>query len=216
MPGGLSLGVDAQPPASGITFVAGTAQPSSNNSNVTSSAIDTTLANFLVLSATTYASSASVSDSYSNTWTSLTQYSNSEPDYVQLFYCASAIVGTGHTFTVSGLFPAVSVAAFSGVDASPYESGTGGTGGSASAQPGSVTPSESGDLIITGINAGIATNGTITIDSGFTAFAVGNNGNAEAGGIAYLIQAVLASVNPTWSWSTARDSVSSIAVFKHA
>ena len=129
-----------------IVFVNHTAL--SGQSTTTSSAIDTTGANFLVFAVSFYGATVpSVSDNKGNTsnYQQLTVYGS--PSYsTVLFYCASPTVGTGHTFTVTGtsIFFAAEVQAFSGIVAvSPFQAGTDSGAAQSSGtsiQPGSISP----------------------------------------------------------------------------
>lgn len=187
-----------------------------------STAIDTTGANLIVLSVSSYAGGTglTVSDSKGNTWTPLTQKSGVNAR-CRLYYCASPVVGTGHTFSVTGtgIYPAFDALAFSGAAASPFDVENGATAsGVTSVQPGSVMPSANGELIVTGMcSDGTFASGP-SVDSGFTLDAwLGYTASVNmGGGGAYLVQTTAAAVNPTWSWSTARGAVAVVAAFKAA
>ena len=99
-----------------INLVASTTLAGTNGG--TSSAVDTTGANLLVLSAA-YFSTITVSDSKGNTWVPLT-VRGSGPIH-QLFFVASPVVGTGHTFTVTGtgIYVGVVVHAYNGSGGPP-------------------------------------------------------------------------------------------------
>jgi hypothetical protein len=70
-------------------------------------------------------------------------------------------------------------------------------------QPGSITPSQSGALVVTAV--GFGSNGdTSSINLGFTiAQHVALTGNTYGIGFAYLIQGAAAAINPTWTLSAA-------------
>lgn len=136
-------------------------------------------------------------------------------------YAEGATVGGSHTLTYSesGSYPAIHHLCFSGVLASGSLDTTSAMALSSatSVQPGSVTPSEDGCLLV----CTLCVNGSISglsIDSGFTiaestAFSTGNN---MGGYTAYLVQATAAAINPQWSWTTSRDGSVAMAVFKPA
>lgn len=151
-----------------------------------------------------------VTDSKGNTWTQLTMYTTSwsgTTGACSIFYCASPAVGPGHTFSANGGHFAewIGVLAFGGPGSSPFDSEAGGSGTNA----GSVTPSQSGCVIIAGIFMG---SGASMLDSGFTYVSYDNNGNFWAGGYGYLIQTSAGAVTPTWSTSGAV----ALAIFKPA
>jgi hypothetical protein len=206
-----------------IAHVATTSAGSTGGNGVTSSAIDTTdavtgkEANLIVVSASWFNSvSISVTDSQSNTWTPLTQRAGTGGSTTRLYYCASPTVNANHTFTITGAssFPTIGVVAVSGAAAAPFdrENGLGaGTNGS-SIQPGSITPSVPGCLVITSVCNG---GSNITINGGYTASTINNLvSNHFGGGIARLIQTAPTATNPTWSWTTSGVRASAIASFK--
>src|SRR5665213_1810489 len=177
-------------------------RPNGGTTSVTSSAINTTGANFLVATVTddnNTPSNFSISDSKSNTWTKVT----STLGRCILFYCENATVGTGHTFTFtcSQGTEAGCVAAFSGVAASASLD--------QSAQANStdvtslLTPSVNNCLVITVCGP---TNGSTytTAGTGFTIKDVqplvgfGSYGN----GLAYEIQTTATARQASWSPTT--------------
>lgn len=203
-----------------IAHVASTSAGSTGGATVTTSSIDTTGANLIVVAVSYYSDGVvpTLSDSKGNTWTGLTERSLSASSSVRLFYCVAPTVGSGHTFTAARLnsYPTVSVSAFSGAAASPYDQESGAVVGttSTSYQPGSITPSENNCVLVTGIANGGTSN---TIDSSFNATSTGNSGsNHVGGGIAYKIQTTAGAENPTWSWTTSSSRASAMASFKAA
>jgi hypothetical protein len=192
----------------------------------TSGSIDTTGASLLVMHVSTYSQGPdpTVSDSKGNTWTALTAQDPpvSEPRS-QLFYVANPTVGSGHTFTVAGtgIFHVTCAAAFSGaLTVSPFDQQNGARSDAAatSLQPGSVTPTEDNELVVTGIATGSGSSGAYTVGSSFTKTneaAYANSVN-EGGGLAYLVQGTAAAVNPQWSWTGSALRSATIATFKAA
>ena len=186
----------------------------------TSASIDTTGATLLV-AVVTYTGTPTVSDSKSNTWTALTCQQNTSV-YSCIYYVnsGSPSVGSGHTFTISGAVTVsvINVMAFSGTGASPFDNQNGNSSLLVSTiQPGSITPSQNNDIIITGLSGGNNFGAANTIDSGFTI----TYQKAVTGGInyghagAYLIQTTAAAVNPTWNMGVSVNNVAStIASFK--
>lgn len=185
-----------------IALVAHVGAVSTTSNNVTSAAIDTTGANLLVLVLSDSDGSTVISDSKSNTWTSAVGPTGPSPK-VRIFYAKNPTVGTGHTFTgtSSAKFPSIYASAFSGADTTaPLDQINSATSpGAASLQPGSVTPSANGELLVTGFTTN--SSDTMSIGSSFTLLdqhgTVG--GQAFGGGSAYLVQATAAAINPTWS-----------------
>lgn len=173
--------------------------------NATTGSINTTGADFLVLSISCdSAHTATPTDSKGNTWTQLTSYTASEPR-VRLWYSIPTSVGTSHTFASNGanLVGSIFVAAFSGVKQTApadLQNGANGTG-SATLATGSITPSEDNCLVISAL-AHNALGSPISIDSGFTELGPEidfGSGDHYGGQLAYKVQTTAASVNPTWT-----------------
>lgn len=186
---------------------------------VTTDAIDTTGANFIVLAiAIDAGATPTISDSKGNTWVALS--SSSQTVKTILYYSVNPTVGTGHTFsnTAAGNYCAIAVQAFSRIrTASPFAEQNGATStGTTTISTGAVSPVFNDALIVTaaGFNAAGL---NLTIDSGFTVtgdeeFGSGNNYGIA---MAYLIQSTAASVNPTWTRGTGTGAMSTrIATFK--
>lgn len=197
------------PPPSGIAFIDGVFTLAG-----TSSGINTTGANFGVIAASFFSGTTTVSDSLGNSWNALSVYAEGNCK-IQLWWSILTSVGAGHTFSITGSAGSVGVVTFSGVNAVPFDSENGNnSSGSGSIQPGSVTPSLDGSVLVTGLDNFTAT--TPSINGGFTSFGAGYAGGTLGGGIAYLIQTSAAAANPTWTYSSANIEAASIAVFKPA
>jgi hypothetical protein len=205
-----------------IAHVVSTSAGSASGTTVTTSSVNTTGANLLVVAVTYYGNTTDpvLSDSKGNTWTGLTAREQSGTTMsVRLYYCVPTSVGSGHTFTAGPggtSYPTISVSAFSGAAASPYDQETGAaTAGSVTSfQPGSITPSENNCVLVTGVSTGGTSHG---VDSSFNATATDNVGAQHlGGGIAYKIQTTAGAENPTWSWATSSSKASAMASFKAA
>lgn len=190
-------------------------------SGFTTGSIDTTGADFLVIAVGFLTTGVpSITDSKGNSWSALTKITTPLEPATQIFYSIPASVGASHTFTLTGAvtYAAMGVFAFSGVkQTSPFdvENGAFDDGSPTTIQPGSITPSENGELIITSLS-GAVTSGA-SVDSGFSSVVGGYaTGNGYSGHGSYLIQASAAAINPTWSWTGAYDAAVAIASFKAA
>lgn len=210
----------------GPAFLTQVCAGSATGINVTSSSIDTTGASILVASVADRFDSgvtAVLTDSKTNIWIQAGSTQVNSVVRERIFYAKNPIVGTGHTFTLTGGAgnePAVCVGAFSGTDTvAPLDQTNGAVaGGSVSSlQTGSVTPTQSTELVVTGLQQ-VANTG-LAIDSGFAiagtvARVVAQNiGNS----LAYKFVASPVATNPTWSWTTATANTATvIATFKAA
>lgn len=188
----------------------------------TSSGIDTTGAALLVANVSWYADTSdtnnpTLSDSKGNTWTGLTTVYNTHCGG-RLYYCINPVVGSGHTFTLTGtgVYAAVVVTAWtdSGTGTA-YDKQNGASDAVISTQtPGSVTPAANGSLLVTGLLTSEL--GTVSIGSSFTiAATVGFAGGTNEGATqAYRVQATAAALNPQWAKTgTAGVLIATIAVF---
>lgn len=194
------------------------------NSGATTAGINTTTADFIVIAVTGYgASSWTVTDSQSNTWTAGTKYdATAQNPSVQLYYCTNPTTNASHTFTLSGsaVYGRINAAAFSGVAAtSPLETANSGTAtvASGSISSGSVTPSLNNSLLIAAGGFGSATGPGFNGTPAFTALdeSTGLGGSDYSTGFAYYVQATAASISSGWAWGAGSgDTVASITAFK--
>ncbi len=198
---------------------------STTGADVTSGAIDTSGASLLVMFVASYDIVAlpTISDSKGNAWHQRSSYFNTGINFSRstFYYAQNPTVGSGHTFTATGPgfndYPLICIIAFSGTATSTVydtENGNIGDVGLATIQPGSVTPNQSNEVVITGVST--INTGTVSIDNGFTITDQETNVPTQhfGGGIAYKIQTTAAAVNPTWTFGEMVDASSSVATFK--
>lgn len=165
---------------------------------------------------------ASISDSKGNTWTALNNVVGNFGSNTTIYYAENPTVGTGHTFT-SGAFGSLCVSAFSGAALSSVfdqqtAGGSAAGGAGTTVQPGSVTPTQDDELIISGVGGNQYANPP-TVDSGFTipANQPTVDGVNFGSTIGYLIQTSASAVNPTWTVDGHGLTVTcNIATFKAA
>lgn len=117
-----------------------------------------------------------------------------------LFYCANPTTSASHTFqTDDPDYPAICVAAFADTAVAPADQTSQATATDATTiQPGSITPAEGNELVITAVCYEVLTvsiNGAFTITDQVSAL----GGTSEGLALAYLIQTSAAAVNPTWT-----------------
>lgn len=199
---------------------------STNQNDVTTATADSTGADLLVYGlASDNAKNAdgTISDSKSNTINGLTAAQTPDNTLAaRIYYAAGAItVGGSHTATYSktGSYPSLGMAAFSGAAASPADlESNGGSNSAASIQAGAgFTPSEANCLVIAILDTFDDRTGTLAIDGGFTILDnVAPTANAMGYAIAYLIQTSAAAANPTWSWTGTTFCRAALASFKAA
>lgn len=195
---------------------------STNGNNVTTAAINTTGADLIVIGGSFIHASVTPSDSKSNTWSALTEVSQSTAGgtYTQrcrLWYCANPTTDGSHTFTLTqnGTFPCIFVVAVSGAHASPFDDESTNSHESAYTNTGAVVPSESDEFAVVVVGDNEAT--LPSINSGYSVIEstypyVGYQ--HVSGALAYAV--ISASSNPTWSGTPARGSATAIACFKPA
>lgn len=211
------------PPAggSGYSFVTGTAA-SANGSSPTTSGVNTTGVDLMIVAIGWFNSGQSttaptITDSKSNTWTALTVRNTGVNLGTVLYYSRVTSVGSGHTFTLSGqTYSSICVAGFSGSISSPFDQENGyGTSPVTTIQPGSVTPSNDNQLVVSGLASG-GVGYSYSINSSFT-IAVQDSGSPSSSfpcGLAYKIQTSAAAVNPTWTLSNSTQAAAAIGTFK--
>jgi hypothetical protein len=197
----------------GFSLIASAHKADSINT-ITTSAIDTSGANLIIIGVT--GNSGTLSDSKGNTWTPLTAVSGANTK-AQIFYALNPTVGSGHTFSHSGssLYSSVFAAAYSGAASSSVFVGESGAnndlGFITELQPGSVAPGGDGRLFFTVLSH--ASDLAVSVDSGFTELA--DSPLATVGGNAYAhkIQATGASENPKWTMGEGERLTAVMAVF---
>lgn len=196
---------------------------SSGGGSVTTGAINTTGANFIVINISYYSSGGALgppTDSKGNTYTGLTdQTYSSFGQHNRLFYCANATVGSGHTFTWNQgtSYAIINVGAFSNVKlSSPLDQQNGSANTvSSTIQPGSITPVENNELVVTGVEqddqAQTPTVSGATLLDSFHYIPA----NFLGGGLGYTIQTTAAAFDPTWTVGSATTyNASTSASFK--
>lgn len=209
-----------------ITAVAAAHITAAGIAGATSSAIDTSTANFIAVAVSYDNTTASpaMTDSKSNTWTALTLQAATS-HRIRIYYAWNAIVGTGHTFTHNGVAVGFAVQAFAGVQVSadPFDTQQGAgllTGTTAGCGTSNLVPSVNNELILSavGINGSVTNYATA---AGFTLtdflnFSAGSNYGA---GLGYLIQTTattISSATTLASWTTSRNFAEASATFKAA
>lgn len=207
---------DAKSAASNAFTYIGHVGAAGTSGGVTTGTLNTTGAN-LIVCGSAYYFSGTFSDSKSNSWTTLTAYTNSGTYEItsQLAYVYSPTTATNQTFGYSGGYVSMACEAFSGSASAPADQSAGaGTATTAtSLQPGSITPSQNGELIVglLGTNGGTSYgSANLTVTDNFN-YTNGVNGGLAMG---YYRQTTKAAFNPTWSWTTATQAAATQTSFK--
>lgn len=204
--------------ATPFELVASTVKTGSANGS-TSSAIDSTGANLLVVTASWYnapTTEPTLTDSKSNTWTKLTTATNGQQS-VAIWYCVPTSVGSSHTFTFAGTssFTGFAAYAFSGADASAFvqESSIIGSGASVAFQ---IDPAAEDVVIIAAVNNVTNTSSVSVSDSFNLQNSAYSAGNSIAHSSAYKINEGSAVATPTISWTGSVAFAASYVVFAKA
>lgn len=181
----------------------------------TTPAIDTTGANLIVISVAFYSAGTglTITDSKGNTWLPLTLRSTSSGNQ-RFFYAQAAIVGPGHTFTVSGttIYPALHVRAFAGATPTPFDAESGASGSGSALPTGSITPTQNGALVV----SGLCTDSSATVSVAPTMSLTQNpfgSGVAFGGALGYVVQGPAAAINPTWTIPGGATQAAAVASF---
>lgn len=195
----------------------------SGTSGGTTSAINTTGADFIVANVTSANIGgvsfsdilAAFSDSLGNTWSSNITGGAPSGSAPMLIYALAPTVGSSQTFTCSltSLFGVFQVAAFSNVT-SADQNDIGFAGGGNTGTIGTpITPANNNGLVISCCSVNDVS--LPTIDSGFTITdqAETLGGNYVGGGLAYLVQTTASAVDPTWTWTSSSSWSVILATF---
>lgn len=180
----------------------------------------TTGANLITVFTSSYnlVGAPTLTDSNSNTWTALTTFTSTGARVI-IYYCFNPIVGASHTFTLTGTgtFSAVGAKAWSGSTTGPFDQQNGNNFNSSATgiQPGSVTPSQNNELVVTCLGME-GSSPTPTINSSFVGVEYVNyvGGSNFSLAFASLIQTAAGAINPTWSFSSTNNQAVAIATFK--
>jgi hypothetical protein len=153
-----------------------------------------------------------LSDSVGNTYTALTARTGTNYR-ARIYYCINPTLSATHTWTCGGgsTFPVLVAMGFDDTVTYEAESGAGNIVGNP--QPGSITPSVNGAVIVACYSG---SNGAApTINSSFTVVGgVGTTGQQVGGGGAWLIQATAAAINPSWTVNDVNgNNANAMAVF---
>ncbi len=196
---------------------------SSAGNAVTTSNIDCHLADLIVVSIQSYtgdSGTSGVSDSQSDAYsTAVTQAQSDCAGLLKIYFVHGSSFSSSMNFTATGsaTFPAIQVQGFSGSASSPLDqtnSASSGTTFVNSIQPGSITPTQDNELVVT--NVFVCGVRTWTVNDSFTITDQSTEtANAEGGALAYLIQTTATAVDPTWSEGGANVTpAAAIASFK--
>ncbi len=204
-----------------IAVVTNGLKSSAGAATVTTNAADTTGANLLVVGFEYLVAAIppgsitpTLTDNKGNSYRTLTIKTNAGGVSTVLAFVNNAVVGSGHTFTLTNLYPffgSIKYLALSGASIHlPFDKQNGAIDAasaiSGGLQTGSVSPSVDNEIIITALVATDTAGGeTFAIDSGFTIsdqidYSAGNNYGSA---LAYKIQTTKAAVNPKWTISPA-------------
>lgn len=209
--------------ASAITLVSHTFLQGLGDAGGTTSPIVTTGANFITVGLVCFCAGDPVggdlTDSKGNSYSVLTVSRDVSGNFMSvIFYVANPTVGSGHTFsfTTGGTYASFYASAFSGVKtSSPFDQQNQGNSIGTTVQPGSITPSENNELVVTvgQVDANAGTTPTINSSYIVTDANSGINSQGVGGGFAYIVQTSAAATNPTWTLGGVAGSAA-IASFK--
>jgi hypothetical protein len=202
-----------------ITLIgSGVSAGSSDELTVTTPSYNTTGATLIVIVQSSAGGANTPSDSKGNTWTQVINEPTFGNNHSSIYYCASPTTDSAQTFTATygGTGePTLIVYAFSGATG-VLDKNSGGfnNGSTTTCQPGSVTPTTSGQLVISGfsyqasVTASVDSGLSNQIDVGFSLFH--HQGNSAA----FKIQSVAAAINPQWTASGTGNFAATLATFK--
>lgn len=203
------------PAQAAITLLAHTSACNASGSGVpaVTSAIDTTGASLLLIASGGFVH-GSLTDNVGNTFAALTDYSEasgSQPR-AKFYYATTPNTSAAYVLTsTTGGDTCIAVLALSGSDGFDSGKDSGATSsGNTSIQPGSLTPSAAGSLVVTSFTR---TLGTAAAIAGYTIIET-PAGGAYKFNLAYQIQGAATATNPTWNIAPAADQLATnIAVF---
>ena len=185
------------------------------SANGVTSAADTTGATFIAVAVTSIVALPTLTDSAGNTWQHITSAgpSSGTQMYTNLFYCIGPTTSASHTFNPGNSAYGCEYQCFNaaGTITLDQQAQAAFTSAVSSMQAGSITPSANGALVIAAnkyepSQYGASCGSGFTTTSSLTANYTVNYG----GGMAYLIQATAAAINPTWTWANGNATGSAL------
>jgi hypothetical protein len=189
--------------------------------------VNCTGANFIVASYTNYsaaACSAQLIDSSGNTWTPMTNYPAGGSGTVNgcLWYVCNPTLSSTYHIQITGTVVGAVFQGFRNVATTACLDGSqfNGAKSSTPVSTGSITPGQSGNLIVVGAASDTAIANAMSVSGGALTWAVTDfvpldNGVAAAVGLAWAVQPVAASINPSVTLTGGTDNVAYVASFKH-
>ena len=202
-----------------IAVVATLGQGSTDGNGFTSSTVNCTGADFLVVAANVDPATYTISDSQANTWAYYSGPTSFGGRYGVIWYVVNPSVSSSQTFTISGSGhqPSINVLALSGVDtASPVDQVSAGDSNlfSGTIQPGSVTPGSDNQIVLAVVGGIIDNTTTVSVNGGFTISSqvAQADGLRDLCALAYLIQTTATAANPTFTASAGGLTLSSKSI----
>ena len=182
----------------------------------TTTGVDTTGADFLLVVISYWSQSSTLSDSKTNSWNWLTTYGTTNA-FVKIGYVYNPNVGSGHTFSAYADYGCIFFYAFSGMDitSAVYDTEN---GANEATNTGSITPNVTGELLVTAFCGGASGN-TSTVSGGFviedlTPYSAGVN---PGGGVAFdNVYDSTDAVSCDWTDVAVANNALTIAAFKLA
>jgi hypothetical protein len=163
-----------------------------------SGSVDTTGATILIACVSATSPVPAPIDSKSNSWTLAVNFPGSFGGAQAIYYSINPTVGSGHTFTSQGTTPSGCFMAFSGANTTaPLDQVSAGANGAITVQPGSLTPSQDGCLLV--LTVGVDETTGVSVDSGFSNvdFEAVGSGVQWSSYSGYFVQPTAAAINPT-------------------
>lgn len=163
-----------------------------------------------------------ITDNKGNVWLTATGQVGGDSGG-QWWYVVNPTVGAGHTVTITGgtCVGSIFISAWSGIATPALDQQNGAASANAqSLQPGSITPSANGALVLAGLSqAGSAISGLGISGGGFTALldsVAFSAGTTEGGAVASVIQTTASATNPTYAWTSFVPATVEIVAFNGA
>jgi len=202
-------------------LIASTSKASTGSGNaVTTDPIDTTGATLITVTVTHLLGGlGALTDNVSNSYGAVVLSTDQPNEAIEWYVKESPTTNAGHTFTIGAAansYQTIFVHAWSGSAASALDQTNEAVNGSnaTSIQPGSVTPTEDNELVMTAVAWSNSSGGASVSDSFATPLAIDTATTNIPGAVSYKIQTSAVAVNPTWSWPNSVRPVSNILTFK--
>jgi hypothetical protein len=197
----------------------GEGQAGGNNATCTTAPFSTIGASLVYFVVSDFQSSAktTLTNNHGDTIIEGTEQSTVGGARVRLCWIINPTSDANYTVTATGAgsnYPSICAESRGGGNVAPFDQQNGAQINNTFGSPGSVTPTENNELVVT--VEGHSAAGSLSVDSGFGSLRQQDfvGGTSFGSAMASLVQTTAGAVNPVWTTTTSQISAAAIGTFK--